>query len=163
MKPMHRNRATAASTRRRVLMLACTGLVAALSGCSSMSSLWPWGGQQAAAPEPVHELLVTFPADIAVPVVLQFWERNTLVIDLQGVSTSGQFRLSRKEGNAWPARVAFRMTSMRYQQLEVRGEQRIVLVVAGEDGAPVTAELPPGIIGPDTVALTVSWGARGAF
>ncbi len=55
------------------------------------------------------------------------------------------------------------MSSTRYQQLEVRGAQRIVLVVAGEDGAPATAELPPGIIGPDTVALTVSWGARGAF
>lgn len=128
-----------------------------------MRSLWPWGGQQAAAPEPVHELVVTVPADMAVPVVLQFWERNTLVVDLQGVSTSGQIRLSRKEGMAWPARVAFRMTSTRYKQLEVRGEQRIVLVVAGEDGAPVTAEIPPGILGPDTVALTVSWGASGAF
>jgi hypothetical protein len=162
MKPMHRNRVTQASVGRLVLVLACIGL-AGLSGCASMRSLWPWGAQQAKAPEAVHELVVTVPADMAVPVVLQFWERNTLVVDLQGVSTSGQIRLSRKEGNAWPVRVAFRMTSTRYQQLEVRGEQRIVLVVAGEDGAAATAELPPGILGPDTAALTVSWGARGAF
>jgi hypothetical protein len=162
MKPMHRNRVTADPGRRLVLVLVCMGL-AGLSGCSSMRSLWPWGGKQAVAPEPVHELVVTVPADMAVPVVLQFWERNTLVVDLQGVSTSGQVRLSRQEGNAWPVRVAFRMTSTRYKQLEVRGEQRIVLVVAGEDGAPATAELPPGILGPDTVALTVSWGASGAF
>ena len=159
---MHRNRDTAAPSRRLVLVLAFTAL-AALSGCSSTRSWWPWGGQQEAAPQPVRELVVTVPADMAVPVVLQFWERNTLVVDLQGVSTSGQIRLSPEEGNAWPARVAFRMSSSRYQQLEVRGEQRIVLVVAGEDGAPATAELPPGIVGPETMALTVSWGARGTF
>lgn len=128
-----------------------------------MQSWWPWGGKATPAPKAVNELVVTVPADLAMPVVLQFWERNTLVVDLQGVSTAGQFRLSPREGAEWPARIGFRMSSTRFQQLEVRGDQRIVLTVAGEDGAPVTAELPPGIFGPDTVALTVSWGVRGTF
>jgi hypothetical protein len=114
-------------------------------------------------PTLVHELRVTVPADMAMPVVLQFWERNMLVIDLQGVSTAGQIRLSHQEGRPWPARIGFRMSSTRFQQLEVRGEQRIVLNVAGEDGVPVTAGLPPSLFGADTTALTVSWGARGAF
>lgn len=159
---MVRNHASRIALRPLAMALVAAAALGT-AGCSSMRSLWPWGGQQQAASEPVHELVVTVPADLAVPVVLQTWERNTLVIDLQGASTSGQLRLSRKEGNDWPARIGFRMSSTRFQQLEVRGEQRIVLTVAGQDGAPVTAELPPGLFGPDTAALVVSWGGRGMF
>jgi hypothetical protein len=114
------------------------------------------------APEWVHELQVTAPAGEAMPVVLQFWDHNTRVMDLQEVPASGQIRLSPSEGGHWPARIGFRMSSRRFQQLEVRGAQRIVLNVAGE-GTPVTAELPPGIYDAGTPELRIGWGGDGTF
>ncbi|MDR2215470.1 MAG: hypothetical protein LBE59_06485 [Nevskiaceae bacterium] len=138
-------------------------ILAAAAACSSVGASLPWGAAPAATVEPVHELQVTVPADRPMPVVLQFWERNTLVVDLQGAAASGQIRLSRQEGRQWPVRIGFRMSATRIQQLEVRGDQRIVLSVAGRDGAPVTAQLPVGVVGAGTPSLTVSWGASGAF
>lgn len=152
MKAMRRNRA--------LLLLLC---LAPLAGCQTVKSWWPWGGDAMTAPEPVRELEVTVPADMAVPVVLQYWERNTLVVDLQGASTAGQIRLSPVEGKSWPARVGFRMSPTRFEALEVRGEQRIVLPLSQTGGEPVTVELPAGVYRAGTQALTVSWGMRSAF
>jgi hypothetical protein len=106
---------------------------------------------------------VKLPATGAAPAVLQFWERNTLVVDLQNVAGAGQAVLVRRAGNSWPARIAVRMAPQRFETLEVRGAQRLVLPVAAEGTGAVTAELPPGIHDQDTAALTISWGGKGAF
>jgi hypothetical protein len=133
-----------------------------LSGCATVKSVWPFGHRTEAAPQPVSELDLQLPADGAAPVVLQFWERNTLVIDLQNVASAGQVVLARRTGNTWPARIAFRMAPNRFELLEVRGAQRVLLPVVAA-GEAVSVELPPGAYAGATTALTVSWGAKGAF
>jgi hypothetical protein len=144
--------------RHRVILLLAAALLAS-GGCATVKSVWPFGKSRAAAPLPVRELRVEVAADQAMPVVLQFWERNTLVIDMQGASSAGQMRLVRESGNRWPARIAFRMAPARFEALEVRGAQRVVLPVsAGSDA--VTVELPPGVHDAGTSALAVRWGAK---
>jgi hypothetical protein len=152
MKPMSRNRVS-------LLMLLGLGVVA-LSGCATMKSLWPFGRAKP-APEPVQELQIAA-AEGAPPVLLQFWERNTLVIDMQSVAATGQATLTRTEGNRWPARVAFRMLPNRFEVLDVRGAQRVVLPISTADTTAITVELPPGAYDEKTASLTMSWGAKGA-
>ena len=151
---MHRNRVSGSWLLAGVLLL---------SGCTTVKSYWPFGKAAAAAPQPVSELELRLPATGAAPVVLQFWERNTLVIDLQNVASTGQVVLVRRAGNSWPARMAVRMAPQRFETLEVRGAQRLVLPVAAAASGAVTAELPPGTYEQGTAELTLSWGAKGAF
>lgn len=146
---MHRNRA---------ILLLAMGLLAT-GGCATVKSHWPFGRAKAAAPEPVQELRV----EAAAPApVVQYWERNTLVVDLAGVASTGQLQLIRDPARAWPVRVAFRMTPGRFEALEVQGAQRIVLPVAAGSGA-VTAVLPPGLYEATTTGLTLRWGAKADF
>jgi hypothetical protein len=144
--------------RHRAILLLAAGLLAT-GGCATVKSVWPFGKSRAAAPQPVRELRVEVATDQPMPVVLQFWERNTLVIDMQGASSTGQMRLVREAGNRWPARIAFRMAPARFEALEVRGAQRVVLPVSAGSGA-VTVELPPGVHADGTAAIAVRWGAK---
>ncbi|HMA11201.1 MAG TPA: hypothetical protein VKO83_04895 [Steroidobacteraceae bacterium] len=148
---MHRNRA---------ILLLAAGLLAT-GGCATVKSHWPFGKAMAAAPEPVQELRVEA-ADAGSMPVLQYWQRNTLVIDLTTVPAAGQVQLVRDPARAWPAQVAFRMTPGRFEALEVRGAQRVVLPVAAGTGA-VTALLPPGTYDSSTARLAVRWGSRAGF
>ena len=159
MKPMHRNR----SSRSGALLaaLAASGLL--LAGCAGLRSHWPFAGRAASLPEAVAELRVGLPQQGSPPVVLQYWERNTLVLDLTNVAAEGRVTLRPGEGRGWPARMAFRMPPRRFGELEVLGAQRLLLPVAASGIEPVTAELPPGIYGNDTAELVVSWGAAGSF
>ena len=147
---MHRNRA--------ILLLAT---VLATGGCATVKSHWPFGRARDAAPEPVRELTVQVAGD-QMPIVLQFWERNTLIIDLQSAPAAGSIKLAREEGHRWPARLAVRMSPARFEVVEVRGAQRVVLPVSAGTGT-VTAELPASTYNEGTAALTVSWGAKSAF
>lgn len=151
---MHRNRVSGSWLLAGALLL---------SGCATVKSHWPFGKAAAPAPQVVSELELKLPADGAAPVVLQFWERNTLVVDLQNVASAGQVVLVRRTGNSWPARMAVRMAPQGFETLEVRGAQRLVLPVAASGTGAVTAELPPGTYDQGTAALTISWGAKGAF
>lgn len=150
---MHRNRVSGS-------WLLCGALL--LSSCATVKSHWPFGKPVQAAPQPVSELELKFPAETAFP-VLQFWERNTLVIDLTTVAGAGQVVLARRADHDWPARLAVRMAPQRFEVLEVRGAQRLVLPVANTATAAVTAALPRGLYDVGTSALTISWGAKGAF
>ncbi len=151
---MHRNRVSGSWLLAGVLLL---------SGCTTVKSYWPFGKAAAAAPQPVSELELRLPASGVAPVVLQFWERNTLVIDLQNVASTGQVVLVRRAGNGWPARMAVRMAPQRFETLEVRGALRLVLPVAAAATGAVTAELPPGTYEQGTAELTLRWGASSAF
>lgn len=151
---MHRNRVSTGWLLAGVLLL---------SGCATVKSHWPFGRGTDPVPQPVNELDLQLPAEGPAPVVLQFRERNTLVVDLQNVASAGQVVLARKAGNVWPARIAVRMAPQRFEVLEVRGgAMRVVLPVAAGSGA-VTAQLPPGLYDQGTAALTISWGAKDAF
>lgn len=149
---MHRNRA---------ILLLAAGLLAT-AGCATVKSHWPFGKAGVAAPEPVQELRLQSAAAEATPTVLQYWERNTLVVDLTTVASAGQLQLIRDPARTWPVRVAFRMLPGRFEALEVRGAQRVILPVAAGSGA-VTALLPPGAYDSSTTGLTLRWGAKTEF
>jgi len=150
---MHRNRIVHAGT---------LAVFALLAGCATVRSWWPFGHHEAPAPQPVTELVVTAPEGAAPAAVLQYLERNTLVVDLGSVPDRGRILLQPGEGRAWPARIALRMRPGRFGEVEVRGAQRLLLPVAAGTAA-VTAELPPGIYTPGTTQLLISWGAGGEF
>lgn len=142
------------------------------SGCAAIKSHWPFGKRSGSAPEAVAELELRPAGEGATPAVLQYWQRNTLILDLQNVAAAGQATsgqpagqviLARREGQAWPARMAVRMAPQRFEVVEVRGAQRLVLPVASAGDEAVTAELPPGIYDSSTAQITLSWGARGDF
>lgn len=148
------------SRNRMLLVIAATLL---LGGCAAARTLWPFGGRAEAAAVPVTELALRLPTGSVAPVVLQYWERDTLVVDLQAVGSTGGVTLVRQEGRRWPARIGFRMAPRRFEVLEVRGAQRAVLPVAAGEATPTTAVLAPGVYDDATGALEVRWGASGAF
>jgi hypothetical protein len=159
---MHRNHVTAGWLLATLLLTGCASIKSHLP-----SVHWPFGKKGGAVPVAVTELELQpsggAPAAAAPPAVLQYWERNTLVLDLQNVPAAGQVALARRDGNAWPARIAVRMAPQRFEVVEVRGAQRVVLPVATAGEGAVTAELPSGIYDQSTKQITLSWGAKGDF
>ncbi|MGP8032634.1 MAG: hypothetical protein ACLPQ6_00675 [Steroidobacteraceae bacterium] len=124
----------------------------AVSGCSHLH--WPWHHKPPPPPAAVHELDISGSATPA-----QYWQRNTLVIDLSPLSGAGQIVLKPAAGNSWPVRLAFRVTPGAFGALEVQGAQRAVLPIHPLTGPPVDLELAPGLYRPDTPQITASWGA----
>jgi hypothetical protein len=144
--------------RAAILTLAAVTSVAA-AGCGHLSLHWPW--HRAAAPvSPVHELDIT--SGGAAATYPQFWERNTLVVDLSAASGSGGITLKPVAGTSWPVRLALRITPGSVGELDVRGAQRLVLPVAPSGHKPVDLELAPGVYPAATPELKVSWGPAGA-
>ena len=88
------------------LVLAMAGVLV-LSACGHlrMPQIWPFHKKPKPIPGAVHELdLVN--ADGSSASFKQYWRRNTLVIDLSGVSGEGTLTAKLPEGNYWPVRVA---------------------------------------------------------
>jgi hypothetical protein len=142
----------ATQSRRGALCGAGLGL-ALLVACAQ----GPFARHAAPAPHPVDELTVD--AGAGSPAELpQFWERNTLVIDLRAVSGSGSATLAPRPHAGWPVRLAFRVVPGGIGELEVKGAQRTVFVVAGVAGAPLELKLDPGVYTPRTPAITLVWG-----
>lgn len=140
----------------------CLAAALLLAGCASVKSYWPFGRDRAPGPQAVMELELSPAAVGQAGELLQYWERNTLVVDLQNAPASGQVVLARRSDRSWPARIALRMSAQRFEVAEVRGAQRVVLPVASGASA-VTAELPPGVYDSSTPSLTLRWGAKEAF
>jgi hypothetical protein len=70
--------------------------------------------------------------------------------------------LTRDGDKPWPVRIAFRMSPSRFETLQVRGAQRIVLPLSTAGGV-VQAELPASAYDKDTKSLAVSWGTHDSF
>ncbi len=135
-----------------------------LSGCSHLhfpSMHWPWHHKPAPPPPEVHELVETSESGAAQSFP-QYWERNTLVVDLQGASGSGSVVLTPREGTTWPVRIAFKVMPGSIGELEIRAAQRTVLPITPAGTKPVYLELSPGIYVPKTPKITASWGANSA-
>lgn len=147
----------------RMQCIAAAATMLLLGGCASLSQHWPFGDRQSPAPQPVAELPVQLPGPGAPPVVLQYWERNTLVVDLTSVAGQGSVTLGPNPERGWPVRIAFRMPPRRFEVLEVRGDERVLLPIAAGGGAHVTATLPAGLYAAGTRELKVSWGAAASF
>jgi len=133
---------------------AVCALALIVGGCGHLH--WPWHHKPAPAPVPVHELDIsgaaspdTFP---------QYWQRNTLLVDLSAARGSGSITLKPVAGMTWPVRLAFRVTPGAIAALEVRGAERTVLPITPGAGKPIDLELAPDIYTPSTAQMTVSWG-----
>jgi hypothetical protein len=87
----------------------------------------------------------------------QHWQRNTLLVDLQGVSGEGQIELKPREGTVWPVRLAFRVTPGAVGVLEIHAEQRSVLPITAAGKKPIELELDPGIYSSKTPQIAVAW------
>jgi hypothetical protein len=135
---------------------------AADAGAAAKARHWytPWRKAPVAAPVPTHELLITGGSDAGVPLVLQYWNRNNLRIDLTGMAGAGSLSLKPIEGGSWPVRIEFAVRPGSMGQLEVRGEKRVIFNVpaaASANGAPEILELGIGVYTLTTAALAVSW------
>jgi hypothetical protein len=124
-----------------------------VSGCSHLH--WPWHHAPPPPPAPVHELDMSGAGDAGFP---QYWKRNTLLVDLRGVSGSGSAVMKPTPGTPWPVRLGFRVTPGGIGTLEVRGEQRVLLPISPSGVQPIELELPPGVYTAKTPEITVSWG-----
>lgn len=139
----------------------CSVLLAmGLAGCAGGSL--PWRKAPPPEPAPVRELVVTVPTDAPMPLVLQYWERNTLVVDLGSVSPRGSVQLE-PGPSGWPARLAVRFTPGRFEALEVRGGQRVVYPATSVAGPPATVEVPPAVHAGGVTRLTLMWGGAAEF
>lgn len=135
-------------------------VLAGLAGCASLGSRLPWHRAPVPAPTPVHELRIEAPAEAQMPIVLQFRERNTLVIDLTSVASTGSIRLQPGTSSGWPVRLALRFQPGRFETVEIVGAQRVVFPVTVDGSGPSTVDVPPAVHGKGVDALTVRWGPR---
>jgi hypothetical protein len=119
-------------------------------GCSHM----PWHRAPPPPPVPVHEVELSGGLDIP-----QYWKRNTLLLDMSGVSGSGSTTIKPVAGTGWPVRIAVRVRPGSFPALEVRGDQREYLPVGSSAEKPVDLEFSPGVYTAKTPQLVLSWGA----
>lgn len=141
-------------------MVACT-LV--LNACSMrMPHVWPFYKKPKVGPPAVNELNLVN-ADGSAATFPQYWKRNTLVIDLSGVSGMGSVAARLPEETTWPVRVAVRVRPGSVQQIEIQGEERNVLPVATEGALPIDLEFAPSVYRPNTAAIYISWGSMPVF
>jgi hypothetical protein len=141
-------------------MVACS---LALSACSMhMPHVWPFYKKPKVGPVAVNELTLVN-ADGSAATYPQYWKRNTLVIDLSGVSGTGGFAARLPEETTWPVRVAVRVRPGSVQQIEIQGEERNILPVAPEGAQPIDLEFAPSVYRPRTAAIYISWGSMPVF
>jgi hypothetical protein len=140
---------------RSVLVLAgCLSLAACQS--LSMPKFWPFYKKPKPPPEVVNEVTLVMP-DGSPANFPQYWQRNTLIIDLTSVSGQGSVAARLPEERAWPVRLALRVRPGSVGQLDVRGEERNVLPIATEGLRPIDIELSPSLYAPTTAAIYIAW------
>ena len=150
-------------TRRMLVIAAVVASGLGLSACSSfhmprmhMPNVWPFHKKVKPGPEAVNELTLVN-ADGSAASYPQYWVRNTLVIDLSGVSGQGNFAARLPEETTWPVRVAVRVRPGSVGQLEVQAEERDILPVTDQGAKPVDIELSPSLYTPKTAAIYIAW------
>lgn len=117
---------------------------------------WPWSHRPTPGPLAVHEVLLESGGEELVMQAPQYWDRNTLLIDLQAAQGAGSLRIKPIAGRGWPIRLEFRVQPGRIGQLTVSGAQRVVFLVPAQ-GDPVVLQLQPGVYVPSTPAIELHW------
>jgi hypothetical protein len=137
------------------------GCLAFMLGASAAQAInwWPFKKKVAAPPQPVQVLGVSGADTGAAPAILQFWDRNTLIIDLQAAGGTGNAVLSRPAEGRWPMRISFRAVPGQFGTLEVRGAQRAVLSLRSDGPAPALVALDPTVWTQQSAQLELSWGS----
>jgi hypothetical protein len=144
-------------SRPLLLGAVCLGLAACQS--LSMPKVWPFYKKPKPGPEAVSELELVM-SDGTAASYPQYWKRNTLVVDLSGVSGQGAVAARLPEETTWPVRMAVRVRPGSVGQIEVRGEERNVLPVIAAGKDVVDIELASSVYTPATAAIYISWGPQ---
>jgi hypothetical protein len=121
---------------------------------------WPWKRRPVPPPQPVHQVTIVPDAAVAASAVVQYWDRNTLQLDLTAASGEGGATVTPIKALGWPVRLEFRVQPGSIGRLEVLAAQRVVFAVPAQ-GAPLLLKLAPGAYNADTVQITVRWSAAG--
>lgn len=145
---------------REVRTATIVALLGLLAGCGGWPHLrWPWTAPARIAPEAAaSELVITGAAGEVVTAFPQYWQRNTLVIDMQSAGGAGSVTIAPRPGGTWPVRLGFRVRPGNIGTLDVRGEQRVLLPIASEGAQLIDLELAPGMYSAGTERLSVTWG-----
>jgi hypothetical protein len=130
-------------------------LAVSLSACAMH---WPWKRHPPPPPQPVHQLTIVPESDVAAAAIAQYWDRNTLLLDLTAAGGQGSARLTPIEALGWPIRLEFRVQPGNFSRLEVVGAQRVIFAVPSQ-GAPVLLRLAPSAYHADTGQITLRWSA----
>jgi hypothetical protein len=117
----------------------------------------PWRRATIAAPVPVSELSVATLDNASAPSLPQFWNRNTLRVDLGGLAGSGGLALAPNAVNGWPLRIEFAVRPGSMKQLEVVGDTRVLFAVTAEGAETLLLPLGSGVYTPSTKLLTLRW------
>ncbi len=144
-----------------MLKPAVSGLSAALL-CAALAACavhWPWQHRARPAPQPVQELLLQSADPVSAgSAILQFWDRNILLIDLTAAGSEGGATLRTQPGHSWPIRLEFRVQPGSISRLEVQGSERVVFEVPPQ-GAPLLLKLGPDAYAGTTPQITLRWRA----
>jgi hypothetical protein len=120
---------------------------------------WPWHGHHGTTgPQSVQELSIQMQSGADAKAIPQYWDRNTLLLDMTGVSGDGSAELAPRPGTGWPVRLEFRVRSGSFANLEVSGVQRVHFTVPAQ-GAATVLQLDPGVYLANTAAITLRWSA----
>ena len=135
----------------RAALLAALCVV--LAGCATPWH-WPWHRHQP-PPQPVHD--VTVQSDDAAS-ILQYWDRNTLQLDLTALSGEGTAIVTPVKSVGWPIRIEFLVRPGSFGRLQVSAAQRVVFEVPPR-GKDLVMKLAPGAYGPQSQSITLRWSA----
>jgi hypothetical protein len=141
-------------TSVRVCLRRLLPIVALCLSASSCALHWPWHHPHKPAPPQV--LVVAVAADQGASIA-QYWDRNTLKVDLTGVSGDGHATLQ-PIAPGWPIRLEFLVRPGSFGQLELLADQRVVFQVPAQ-GAELVLKLAPGVYNPKTPSITLQWSA----
>ena len=134
-------------------------LIATLAlSVSACAMHWPWKRRPIAPPQPVHQVTIMPDAAGAATTIAQYWDRNTLQLDLTAASGEGGATVTPIKALGWPVRMEFRVQPGSVARLEVLGAQRVIFSVPAQ-GAPLLLKLAPGAYDADTQQITVRWSA----
>jgi hypothetical protein len=142
--------------KRAVCSLGAVLLCTSLAACAMH---WPWQRRARPAPQPVQELLLQAADPVAAgSAILQFWDRNALLVDLTAVGSEGTVRLRTQPGHSWPIRLEFRVQPGGMGRLEVQATERVIFVVPAQ-GKPLLLKLAPDAYARDAPQITLRWRA----
>jgi hypothetical protein len=141
------------TTCRNIALLAMLSL--SLSACAMH---WPWQRRPLAPPPPVHQVTIVADAPVAAMTIVQYWDRNTLLLDLTAVGGEGGAIMTPIKALGWPVRLEFRVRPGSIGRLEVLAAQRVVYGVPAQ-GAPLLLKLAPSAYHADTAQIMLRWSA----
>jgi hypothetical protein len=142
--------APASSSFRASLWIA--GLCLALSACALH---WPpWKHRPQPPPPPVTYVTVVSQSGA----ITQYWDRNTLQLDLTALSGEGSASVSQIKSVGWPIRLEVLVRPGSFARLEVVGAQRDVFEVPPQ-GANLVFKLVPDLYPSSTDTINLRWSA----